>query len=245
MKSPRVLICATVAAAALFALAGCSGSSADPAPSSLETAGTPSPASPTASATPAKAYTAEQLSAVIPTIVDSTGTPYTRVPTELLDQGLAALKTQMASMQVAPAECRDLALQNSNLPEGSILATGNSAADKSALTVLSAQDPAVLTKYLADVESGSKTCSNFTVIAGGQEIKAAVTALDVKTSAAKSTASLVVQTLPTGNTVSILAVTGVEDNVLVTAAATGVVLQASDSPGLVRVVDEYFAKLDS
>lgn len=54
-----------------------------------------------------------------------------------------------------------------------------------------------------------------------------------------------VQTLPTGNTVSILAVTGIKGNVLVTAAATGVVFQASDSADLVRIVDEYFAKLGS
>lgn len=244
MATYKSLIGSATALLAVLALAACSGAESTGAPSSAEAAKTP-PTSATSSAAPTKSYTAEELSAVIPTIVDSTGAPYTRIPTELLNQSLTAVKQQMASMEVAPAECRELALQNSSIPEGSILASGNSTADKSALTVLSSQDPEILAKYTAGVEAGIQKCSNFTVTAAGQEIKATVTALEVKTSAPKSSASLVVQTMPTGSTMSILSVAGIKDNVLVTAAATGVVLQAGDSAGLVRIVDDYFAKLGS
>lgn len=157
----------------ILALAGCSGNpsglgSNTTSPTSADTA---TNASASVSPIAAKRYTAEELFAVIPTVVDSTGTPYNRVPTELLNQSMAALKAQMAGMQVTPTECRELAVQNSNLPEGSILATGNSAADKSVLSALSAQDSTVLAKYRKEAESDIKTCGNFTVIAGARRSK--------------------------------------------------------------------------
>lgn len=256
MKSTKLLFCSTVAVTAILALSGCVGNSSDPASSSSPSgtssettapAGTNSAAeaSSTANAVTAKTYPAEELSATIPMVVDSTGTPYTRIPSEVLEQSMAGLKQQMESIQVSPTECQELALQNSQIPEGSILAGGNSIADKSVITVISAQNPAVLARNKAQVDAGVKNCSNFTITANGQEIKAAVTPIEAKTSAPESSASLVVQTMPTGSTLSVLAVTGLKDNVMVTAAATGVVLQASDSADLVRIVDEYFAKLSS
>lgn len=249
MKTTKALLYPTVALTVVFALAGCSGngSNSAPSPSGAVTSESAS-AAPTTSSPPStavKQYTAEELSAVIPTVADSTGAPYTRVPNELVNQGIATVKQQMESLAVTPAECRTMAMQNSNIPDGAVLASGNSTADKSVLSVLSVQDPAVLTKYTANIDASIAKCGNFTVSAAGQEIKAAVTAVEVKTSAPVSSGSLVVQTLPTGNTTSVLAVTGIRGNVLVTAAATGVVLQASDSEDLVRIVDDYFAKLGS
>ena len=83
---------AALAIAAVLTLAGCGG----PAPSGTTASASPSPASPDPTPTPTpKAYTNEELTAIVAGLKDAQGQPLTVVPAAQIDQGLIAAREML------------------------------------------------------------------------------------------------------------------------------------------------------
>jgi hypothetical protein len=241
--TPAALLLATT-----LALAGCSGT---PAPSTADNssaaAADSSAASPSSAPVPApKAYTAPELAGIIAGLKDADGQPLTAVPADQLDQGIATARQMIASAVITPAECGVLADSSAQIPAGSTYAAGGSqSAPEKAITVLTlvaVTDPELLNKGVeTSLENGTK-CSAFTMELQGQRISSETEVLDVKTAGDKSFSSLSTQTLPSGQTMTTVMVTGIKGTLSASAVTSGAGLTSAASADLARLVDEALAK---
>lgn len=244
--APTALLISTA-----LALAGCGGSTAPTtagasagASQSSSAAASQSP-SPTPTPTPT-AYTRTELAGIVAGLRDSQGKRLTAIPAAQLEEGIAASKEMMRSVVITPAECATLADSNSQIPAGSTYAGAASQSTKvravTAVTLVSFKDPAVLAKSLEDSAASSKKCADFTLEVQGQKVTSNTVVLDVDTSADKSYAALMTQTLPDKQIMRTAVVMGVSGGLSATAVATGPDVTKASAPELVRLVDEAFAK---
>jgi hypothetical protein len=238
----------SLAAAAAIFLTGCGG----PAPSSTgSTTAEPSSASATptspAPTSPAKAYTNEDLTAVVTGLKDAQGRALTVVPAAQVDQGLIVARELLKNAVITPKECGVLADNNTQVPEGSTYAAGASLAAEAKtatiVTVFAVKDPAVMTSQFDKSEAAIRDCSTYTVELKGQKITSAMKTLEVPVEAEKSISALQTQTLPTGQKQAVLTVTGVKGTLAATVVKTGATgaVTASAAPELARLVSAALA----
>jgi hypothetical protein len=162
---------AALAIATVLTLTGCGGS----APSGTTASASPSPASsdPTPTPTP-KAYTNEELTAIVAGLKDAQGQPLTVVPAAQIDQGLIAAREMLKTAVITPKSCGVLIDNNTQVPEGSTYAAGGSLAAKAktatVVTVFAVKDPAVMTTQFNKSATALSDCSSYTVELKGQKI---------------------------------------------------------------------------
>ncbi|MFP3461970.1 hypothetical protein R5O87_14065 [Arthrobacter globiformis] len=231
------------AAAALF-LAGCGG----PAPSSTAEPSS-APAAPTspASTSPAKAYTNEDLTAIVTGLKDAQGQALTVVPAAQVDQGLIVARELLKNAVITPKACGVLADNNTQVPEGSTYAAGASLAAEAktatVVTVFAVKDPAVMTTQFEKSDTAVRDCATYTFELKGQKITSAMKPIDVAVEADKSVSALQTQTLPNGQKQAVLTVTGVKGTLAATAVKTGAAgsVTAGAAPELAKLVNAALA----
>ncbi|MFC9353350.1 hypothetical protein [Arthrobacter sp. NPDC057013] len=234
----------SLAAAAAIFLAGCGG----PAPSSTAEpssapAAPPSPA-PTSSA---KAYTNEDLTAIVTGLKDAQGRALTVVPAAQVDQGLIVAQELLKNAVITPKACGVLADNNTQVPEGSSYAAGASLAAEAktatVVTVFAVKDPAVMATQFDKSHAAVRDCSTYRFELKGQKITSTMKPVEVAVAADKSVSALQTQTLPNGQKQAVLTVTGVKGTLAATAVKTGAAgtVTASAAPELVKLVNAALA----
>ena len=217
--------------ALLAAVTACSGPAApqanetsSPASTTVQSAtpsATPSP-TPTASA---KAYTSDDLAAIVRQLRDSADRRLNAVPGTDLTATLQQTKDMISSIDVQPAECKELAA-SSSIPslDGAAMALGVSTdtttGAATALSLLSGLDQATLAK-VRDQSGQLEKCSEMTMSVQGMQVSVTITALDGVGSAADTTAYRTDSNLPDGRVQSIITAQAVRQGVVVTAVASG------------------------
>ncbi|WP_079595516.1 hypothetical protein [Arthrobacter sp. P2b] len=192
-----------------------------PAPESSVAASTVPAATPTPTATP-KAYTSEELAVIVRQLRDSADRRLTAVPGAELEASLEQAKAMMNSVQVEPAECKELAA-SSTLPtvDGAAMATGLSTdagtGSVTAVSLLAGLDKAALEK-VADPSAQLEKCSQMTMTAEGVVVVVTLTPLD---GAAGTTAYRTDSQLPDGQVRSIVTAQAVHHGVVITAVTSG------------------------
>ena len=240
---------------AALALAGC-GQTTTPATSPANTvepasaaasqaAGQPRSAAPTPTPTP-KAFTGAELTAIIAGLADGEGNALTVVPAEQLEKGIEISKQTMSEAVISPAECAVVADSNAQIPAGSTYAGGVAKSTTvqalTVVTLVAVADQKQLGVNLEAAVAKSKKCTNFSMEIRGQKITSQTEILPVKTSADTSFGSLATQTLPSGQLMTTLLVTGVKGNLSASAVATGPDVTRAAAATLARLVDEALAQ---
>ncbi|MBT2519764.1 hypothetical protein [Arthrobacter sp. ISL-28] len=232
-----------LAIAAVLTLTGCGGSS----PSGTTASGSPSPASSVPTPTP-KAYTNEELTAIVAGLKDAQGQPLTVVPAAQIDQGLIAAREMLRTAVITPKACGVLIDNNTQVPEGSTYAAGASLAAKAktatVMTVFAVKDPSVMTAQFEKSAAALNDCSTYTIELKGQKITNEMKPVDVTVEADKSLAALTIQTTPAGKKqVCNVTVLGVKGTLAVSVMKTGAVgaVTAADAPELVKLVNAALA----
>lgn len=219
-------------ASALLAIAvsGCGGpaspQAADSSTAAPAASQTTAPPTPTATPTPtAKAYTAEQLAAIVAQVRDAADRRLTVLPTGDIATTLEQTKTMLASIDVKPAECKELAAA-STVPsvDGAAMAigmstdTGTGAA--TALSLIAGLDQSFLAK-VADSSEQLAKCSSMTMTASGMEIAVTVKAVPGVSSVPGTVAYRTDSALPDGRTQSTVTAQVVHQGVVLTSVASG------------------------
>jgi hypothetical protein len=228
---------AALAIAAVLTLTGCGG----PSPSgTTASATTPTP-------TP-KAYTNEELTAIVAGLKDAQGQPLTVVPAAQIDQGMIAAREMLKTAVITPKTCGVLFDNNTQVPEGSTYAAGASLAAKAktatVMTVFAVKDPSVMTAQFEKSAAALHDCSTYTIEFKGQKITNEMKPLDAAVQADKSLAALTIQTTPTGQKqVCNITVFGVRGTLAVTVMKSGAVgaVTAADAPELAKLVNAALA----
>lgn len=241
----RSIAPATLAiAAAAISLTGCGGSD--------QTNTTPPPAAASSSATtasaPAKAYSNEDLNAIVAGLKDAQGNALSVVPAAQIDQGLIAAREMLKTAVITPEACGVLFDNNTQVPEGSTYAAGASLAGKAqtatVMTVFAVKDPSVMTAQFEKSAAALNDCSTYTIELKGKKITNELKPLDAAVQADKSMAALTIQTAPGGQKqVCNLTVFGVKGNLAVTVMKSGTVgaVTAADAPELAKLVNAALA----
>lgn len=230
---------AALAIAAVLTLTGCGGSapSASPSPASSEPTPTPTP----------KAYTNEELTAIVAGLKDAQGQPLTVVPAAQIDQGLIAAREMLKTAVITPKNCGVLADNNAQVPEGSTYAAGASLAAKAktatVVTVFAVKDPAVMSTQFNKSETALGDCSKFTVELKGQKITSETKPIETAVDGDKSVSALTIQTLSTGQKQATVTVSAVKGTLAACAAKTGAVgaVTADSAPELTALVNAALA----
>lgn len=234
----------SLAAAAAIFLAGCGGpapsSTAEPSSPSVE----PTSAAPTSTA---KAYTNEDLTAIVTGLKDAQGRALTVVPAAQVDQGLIVARELLKNAVITPKACGVLADNNTQVPEGSTYAAGASLAAEAktatVVTVFAVKDPAVMTTQFDKSDAAVRDCSTYTFKVKGQKITSTMKPVQVAVDADHSISALQTQTLPNGQKQAVLTVTGVKSTLAATAVKTGAAgtVTASAAQELAKLVNAALA----
>ncbi|WP_104045500.1 hypothetical protein [Arthrobacter sp. ZGTC412] len=239
------IIPATLAmAAAALSLTGCGGSD--------QTNTTAPPAAASSSAPPplpaAKAYSNEDLRAIVAGLKDAQGQELIVAPAAQIDQGMIAARELLKTAVITPESCGVLIDNNTQVPEGSTYAAGATLAGKAktatVVTVFSVQDPSVMTAQFEKSAAALNDCSTYTIELQGKKVTSELKPLDAAVQADKSLAALTIQTTPTGQKqVCNVTVTGVKGNLAVTVMKSGAVgaVTAADAPELAKLVNTALA----
>lgn len=227
---------------ALLALAGCATSTGTGTGTGTATASAPA-ASPEPSV--AKTYTDADLSSLLTTLKDAQGRALTVVPAAQIDQGILKAKEVLKTAVFTPPECNVFADSNSQIPEDSTYAAATtvSAAEGTSIvvTAIALKDATVLNAQLEASRTALATCSTYTIELGGQKITTEVQQIDAKASGDQSFASLVKQTLSTGQAQTALTMTGIKGTLAATAVKAGPAVTPDDAAELAQLIDTILA----
>jgi hypothetical protein len=232
---------AALALTAVIALTGCGGAAPD-------TSSTPPGAATSSAPTPtAKAYSNEDLTAIVGSLKDAQGQALTVVPAAQIDQGMIAAREMLKTAVITPKACGVLADNNSQVPEGSTYAAGASLAAKAktatVVTVFAVKDPAVMAEQFDKSDGAVANCSAFTIELEGQKITSEMKPLEAAVEADRSQSALIIQTLPTGQKQAMVTVTGVKGTLAASAVKTGAVnaVTGASAPELAQLVNAALA----
>ena len=224
----KTSVLGTFAATALLAMTitACGGTSA---PATGSQAATDAPAATTASAptpTPTpKAYTAEELSAVLAQLQDSSGRKLSVMASSDLAGSIEQGKALIASMDVQPAECKEMAA-STGVPalDGVVMAAGQSldaaAGSMTMLTLATGLDEAFVAGTAAQ-EQQLAACSAMTMTVSGVTADVTLTPLDAVGTIPGTLAFRTDTFLPDGQVQSVITAQALQQGVLFTAVAAG------------------------
>ncbi|VXB65177.1 hypothetical protein [Arthrobacter sp. 8AJ] len=229
----KTSVLGTFGASVLLAVAvsACGG----PGPQAAESSPAPSAGSgttaagPTATATPtptptAKAYTAEELAAIVGQVRDAADRRLTVLPSADINTTLEQTKSMLASIDVKPEECKALAAA-STVPsvDGAAMAVGMSndasTGAVTALSLVAGLDQSFLSK-VADPSEQLAKCSSMTMTASGMDVSVTITPVDAGTQPG-AVAYRTDSALPDGRTQSTITAQLVRQGVVLTSVASG------------------------
>lgn len=220
----------TFGASALLALtvSACGGSAAPQAAdsSTAAPAASQTTAAPTPTPTPTpKAYKAEELAAIVGQVRDAADRRLSVLPTGDIAATLEQTKAMLASIDVKPAECKELAAA-STVPsvDGAAMAIGMSTdtgtGAVTALSLVAGLDQSFLAK-VADPSEQLAKCSSMTMTASGMDVKVTVKAVAGVSTLPGAVAYRTDSALPDGRTQSTVTAQVVHQGVVLTSVATG------------------------
>jgi len=221
----------TFGACALLAVSvsACGGTSAPQAAESTAAASAaPATTTPTPTPTPtptAKAYTTDELAAIVGQVRDAADRRLSVLPSTDINTTLEQTKAMMASIDVKPAECKELAAA-STVPsvEGATMAMGMSTdagtGAVTALSLIAGLDQSFLAKVKDQPDQLAK-CSSMTMTASGMEIAVTVKPVEGAGSLPGTVAYRTDSALPDGRKQSTVTAQVVKQGVVLTSVASG------------------------
>ncbi|MCM0615140.1 hypothetical protein MOD31_03835 [Paenarthrobacter sp. TYUT067] len=202
-----------------LAACGGSGSSTDAGPAPANETSTPTP-------TAAKQYTSAELTDLVKQIKPADGSELTVTAIDDLAAQANPLKELMGSMNIEPAECKDLAMSGASQSiEGSTGATGakvdTATGSVSSVALVSGVPAETLQKSLEGSESQITTCSSMKMTMGGTALSMKTEKLDGVGSVPGTVGLKTTMTLPGGQAQSTVMAFAVKGGVLISATASG------------------------
>ena len=245
----KTSVLGTFGASVLLAVAvsACGG----PGPQAAESSPAPSAGSvttaavPTATATPtpsANAYTADELAALVGQVRDAADRRLTVVPGTDIKTTLDQTKAMLASIDVKPEECKELAAASA-VPsvEGATMAMGMSSdaatGAATALSLIAGLDQSFLAK-VKDQPAQLAKCSSMTMTVSGMDVSVTAAPLEGVGSVPGTIAYRTDSALPDGRRQSTVTAQVVKQGVVLTSVASG-------GPGEADAVRRAGALLDS
>ncbi|PYI69405.1 hypothetical protein CVV68_03150 [Arthrobacter livingstonensis] len=241
--APCGIVLAAALAAALTRCGNSGTAGTSPSTGPAGNAGTTS-ATPSASAV-AKAYTNDDLAAMLTKLKDPKGRAFTVIAAAQIDQGLQVARQLPKTAVITPKACGVLATNNSQVPEGSTYAAANSisAADKTSITVtaFAVKDASSMARQLSASQKAASQCSSVTIAVAGKKTTTKVMPVPVTTSGDTSPGSLTSETAPTGRKITALTVTAIKGNLAATVVKTGTAITPAAGGELVKLVNTILA----
>lgn len=209
-------------------LVGCSAPAAETAAKSSEGASAAPVESVTPTPTPApeaKAYTADELAALVGQLKDSKGVDLSVMSMADLSRSLEQTKALMSSIAVEPAECKEMALAGAATSFDDVAAAMGSSLDATSgattmVSMMSGLDPAILEGRVAKAGEVSK-CSNMSFTLGAVTAEATVALIDGVGSVPGTVAKETHTSMSTGQKEDMIMAQAVTRGVLITVMSSG------------------------
>ncbi|UTT69158.1 hypothetical protein NMQ03_18505 [Arthrobacter sp. DNA4] len=229
-----------VMAAAMLALAGCSGGGSGTAsPSGSATAS--ASASQTADA---KVYSEDQLRDLISGMKDADGNELKLYSKEQVDQGGNIANLLMSTATVDPKDCKDIATAGllDKVENGDVAVALSDGNQPRSLSAQSGSDGPDAVKTLNDISGKMDQCAKFSVSALGQKYDVSSKELKADTDADKTFAT--VSTRSGDNQQKLMQVSAAQGRLLVVATKSGTDLGDKDQKELEGLINDVLKKAD-
>ena len=229
-----------VMAAAMLALAGCSGGGSGTAsPSGSATAS--ASASLTADA---KVYSEDQLRDLISGMKDADGNELKLYSKEQVDQGGNIANLLMSTATVDPKDCKDIATAGllDKVENGDVAVALSDGNQPRSLSAQSGSDGPDAVKTLNDISGKMDQCAKFSVSALGQKYDVSSKELKADTDADKTFAT--VSTRSGDNQQKLMQVSAAQGRLLVVATKSGTDLGDKDQKELEGLINDVLKKAD-
>src|SRR6478735_10754094 len=229
-----------VMAAAMLALAGCSGGGGGTATPSSSATASPS-ASPTADA---KVYSEDQLRDLISGMKDADGNELKLYSKEQVDQGGNLAKLLMSTATIDPKDCKDIATAGllDKVENGDVAVALSDGNQPRSLSAQSGSDGPDAVKTLNDISGKMDQCAKFSVSALGQKYDVSSQELKADTDAEKTFAT--VSTRSGDNQQKLMQVSAAQGRLLVVATKSGTDLGDKDQKELEGLINDVLKKAE-
>ncbi|MDE8587309.1 hypothetical protein [Arthrobacter sp. NQ4] len=229
-----------VMAAAMLALAGCSGGGGGTATPSSSATASPS-ASPTADA---KVYSEDQLRDLISGMKDADGNELKLYSKEQVDQGGNIANLLMSTATIDPKDCKDIATAGllDKVENGDVAVALSDGNQPRSLSAQSGSDGPDAVKTLNDISGKMDQCAKFSVSALGQKYDVSSKELKTDTDADKTFAT--VSTRSGDNQQKLMQVSAAQGRLLVVATKSGTDLGDKDQKELEGLINDVLKKAD-
>ncbi|BCW80269.1 hypothetical protein NicSoilC5_22880 [Arthrobacter sp. NicSoilC5] len=227
-------------AAAMLALAGCSGGGGGTATPSSSATASPS-ASPTADA---KVYSEDQLRDLISGMKDADGNELKLYSKEQVDQGGNIANLLMSTATIDPKDCKDIATAGllDKVENGDVAVALSDGNQPRSLSAQSGSDGPDAVKTLNDISGKMDQCAKFSVSALGQKYDVSSKELKADTDADKTFAT--VSTRSGDNQQKLMQVSAAQGRLLVVATKSGTDLGDKDQKELEGLINDVLKKAD-
>ncbi|MGN7199799.1 hypothetical protein [Arthrobacter sp. SAFR-044] len=229
-----------VVAAAMLALAGCSGGGGGTAsPSGSATAS--ASASQTAEA---KVYSEDQLRDLISGMKDADGNELKLYSKEQVDQGGNIANLLMSTATVDPKDCKDIATAGllDKVENGDVAVALSEGNQPRSLSAQSGSDGPDAVKTLTDISGKMDQCAKFSVSALGQKYDVSSEELNADTDADKTFATI--STRSGDNQQKLMQVSAAQGRLLVVATKSGTDLGDQDQKELEGLINDVLKKAE-
>lgn len=229
-----------VVAAAMLALAGCSGGGSGTA-SPSGTASTSASASPTAEA---KVYSEDQLRDLISGMKDADGNELKLYSKEQVNQGGNIANLLMSTATIDPKDCKDIATAGllDKVENGDVAVALSEGNQPRTLSAQSGSNGPDAVKTLNDISGKMDQCAKFSVSALGQKYEVSSKELQADTKADKTFAT--VSTRSGDNQQKLMQVSAAQGRLLVVATKGGTDLGDKDQKELEGLINDVLKKAD-
>lgn len=231
-----------VVAAAMLALAGCTGGGGGTAtPSSTTTSATPSPTQ-TANA---KVYSEDELRNLISGKKDADGNELKLYSKEQVDQGGNIANLLMSTATIDPKDCKDIATAGllDKVESGDVAVALSEGNQPRTLSAQSGSEGPDAVKTLSDISGKMNQCAKFSVSALGQKYDVSSQELKADTDAEKTFAT--VSTRSGDNQQKLMQVSAAEGRLLVVATKSGTDLGDKDQKELEDLINDVLKAAES
>lgn len=225
-------------AAAMLALAGCTGGGG---------AASPSPATTTATATAtaeAKVYSEDELRELISGLTDDEGNELKLYSKEQVDQGGNIANLLMSTATVDPADCKEIATAGllDTAENGQVAVAISEAEQPRTLSAQSGSEGPDAVEVLRQISGKMDQCATFSVAALGQTYQVSSKELQAKTDARETFAT--VSTRGEGSQEMLMQVSAAQGRLLVVATKGGADLGDPDQKELEDLINEVLQKAE-
>ncbi|WP_286139207.1 hypothetical protein [Arthrobacter sp. OV608] len=228
-----------VMAAAMIALAGCTGGGGGAASPSAQTS--TASASPTAEA---KAYTEDELRDLISGMKDEDGNELKLYSKEQVDQGGNIANLLLSTATVDPSDCKDIATAGllDKVENGDVAVALSEGDQPRTLSAQSGSEGPDAVEVLNKISGKMDQCAKFSVSALGQKYEVTSEELQADTDAEKTFATLSARSGE--NQQKLMQVSAAEGKLLVVATKSGANLGDPDQKELEGLINDVLEKAD-